>query len=77
MRLRREVPVRLRRIDGHEVLFRLWLAMISAFTTLVFLSVFGLVISGCGRGGAAPCVPQPALHGTGAGQGGPQCGVRR
>lgn len=78
MSLRREVPCRIRhRVDGHELLFRLWLMMLSAFTTLVFLSMFTLLFTGCGRHGGAPCAPQPAMMGAGTSTTGPQCRVLR
>jgi hypothetical protein len=43
----------------------------------LWLGVFTLA-TGCGRGGAPPCVPQPALSNTGpGGYGPPRCEVRR
>lgn len=83
MSLRREVrPARRVPWTQDAVLYRLWLILMSAFTTLLFGSLFCIAIGACGRGGAPPpCVPQPALHGatnTGpSGGGGPVCEARR
>lgn len=79
MSLRREVrPARRVPWTQDAVLYRLWLVLMSAFTTLLFLSLFGLALGACGRGGGrAPCVPQPSVTSTGPGGSAPACEYRR